>query len=244
MLDRFLQNLERYGSFSPQDRAAVLRLPLERRSFAAGEEIVAEGAKPSRVCILNKGMAMRYKLLADGRRQIMAFYVPGDALDVHGVFLTMDHSVGALTACEAAFVPHAAVEATIGAHPAVARALWRWTLVDGAVFREWMVGMGRRSAYARIAHLFCELLVRLEAAGLAQRNRASLPLTQQHLGDALGLSVVHTNRVLQALRRDGLITFRNGQLVAVDWDGLRVAGEFEPAYLHLDDPAARELRSA
>ena len=232
MLSNLIKTLEGFGPLSPEDKAALQRVTGELRQFRAGDEIVSDGAKPSRCALINKGQAFRYKLLSDGRRQIMAFHVPGDMVDLHSLFLSMDHSIGALTNCEVMFIPHGVLETLIEAHPAVGRALWRYNLVESAIFRQWMIGMGRRSAYARIAHLFCEMKVRLEAAGLSHRSRVPLPLTQQHLSDALGLSVVHTNRVLQSLRREGLITFRSGQLVVLDWPGLQAAGEFEAGYLH------------
>jgi CRP-like cAMP-binding protein len=125
----------------------------------------------------------------------------------------------------------------MAANPRVAQAFWRVSLMEAAICREWMVGMGRRSAYARIAHLFCEVIVRLRSTGLVQENRCAFPITQQHLSDALGLSAVHTNRTLQALRREGLISFQGGELVIMDWPGLRAAGEFDPGYLHLGEGA-------
>jgi CRP-like cAMP-binding protein len=129
-------------------------------------------------------------------------------------------------------IPHAKLAEVMEAHPRVARALWRTSLIEASIFREWMIGMGRRSAYARIAHLFCEMAVRLRAAGLVHQNRYSFPITQQHLSDALGLSAVHTNRTLQALRGEGLLSFQGGELVIIDWPGLTAAGEFDIGYLH------------
>jgi CRP-like cAMP-binding protein len=162
----------------------------------------------------------------------MSFHIPGDVSDLQGLFLGMDHNVTMLSAGEVALIPHAKLGEIMEAHPRVARALWSTSLVEAAVFREWMVGMGRRSAYARIAHLFCEMVVRMRAAGLVHQNRCSFPITQQHLSDALGLSAVHTNRTLQALRGEGLLTFQGGELVIMDWPGLTAAGEFDAGYLH------------
>src|SRR5215203_351233 len=116
------------------------------------------------------------------------------------------------------------------AHFRIANALWRETLIDAAIFREWMLSIGRRDAYIRIAHLFCEMLVRLRAVGLAEDHTCKLPLTQGQIGDALGLSDVHVNRVIQSLRGDGLIKFNRGVLTALDWEKLQEAGEFDPTY--------------
>jgi CRP-like cAMP-binding protein len=162
----------------------------------------------------------------------MAFHIPGDVCDLQGLFLGMDHNVTSLSAGEIGLIPHAKLTEVMEVHPRSARAFWSTSLVEAAVFREWMVGMGRRSAYARIAHLFCEMVVRMRAAGLVHQNRCSFPITQQHLSDALGLSAVHTNRTLQALRGEGLLTFQGGELVIMDWPGLTAAGEFDAGYLH------------
>lgn len=234
MLSRLADNLSLYGALTDDDRRAVADLPATTRRFAAGEDIVNEGDAPSQCRVLLSGQAFRHRTLPDGRRQIMSFHIPGDVCDVEGLLLSMDHNVSALMACEVAFVPHAALDAMLDERPRVLRALWRTSLVDGAVFREWMVGIGRRTAKARIAHLFCEVFMRMRALGLVEKNRCRFPVTQTHLSDALGLSVVHTNRVLQELRGEQLIAFRSGELVVLNWPGLQAAGEFEPSYLHLD----------
>jgi len=233
MVGRFAQTLELYGQLSEADRAAIAALPVTVRRFEASEDIVSEGDAPSQCRLLISGLAFRHKTLRDGRRQIMSFYVPGEVCDLEGLLLAMDHSVSALGRAEVGFIPHAAMEKLLDGHPQVARALWRTDLVENAIAREWMVGMGRRTAYARIAHLFCEMYARLDAVGMVEAGRCRFPITQTHLSDSLGLSVVHTNRVLQALRGDGLLSFRGGELIVHDWPGLQAAGEFDPAYLHL-----------
>ncbi|WP_165842756.1 Crp/Fnr family transcriptional regulator [Phenylobacterium deserti] len=227
--------LERYMPLEPAERQALQELANQPRRFPAGADLVLEGDRPKEARLLLSGQAFRHKTLADGRRQIMSFHVPGELLDVQGLFMTMDHSVCALTPCEAAVIPHPKLVAMFEAHPRLALAFWRMNLVEGAVFREWMLGIGRRDAYARVAHLFCEVLIRLRAAGLSDGARAAFPVTQQHLSDALGLSAVHTNRVLQQLRGQGLLSFSGGELVVMDWAGLQAAGEFDPAYLHLSE---------
>ncbi|HEV2530558.1 Crp/Fnr family transcriptional regulator [Phenylobacterium sp.] len=237
VVGRFVEYLELYGPLSDADRAAAEALPVARRRFEAGEDIIVEGDAPLQCRLLISGLAFRHKTLRDGRRQIMSFYVPGEVCDIEGLLLAMDHGVSALGRAEVGFIPHAAMEALLDAHPAIARALWRSEMVENAVAREWMVGMGRRTAYARIAHLFCEMYARLSAVGLVENNRCRFPITQTHLSDSLGLSVVHTNRVLQALRGDGLLSFRGGELIVHDWPGLQAAGEFDPTYLHMRSAA-------
>jgi CRP-like cAMP-binding protein len=234
MLSRLVENLARHGALTPEDREAILALPVTPRRFGAGDDLVVEGDTPSQSRVLMSGQAFRHRTLPDGRRQIMAFHIPGDMCDAEGLLLTMDHTVTALSSCEVAFIPHVAIDALLDAHPRVMRALWRTNLIDNAISREWMMGMGRRSAKARIAHLFCEVFLRMRAAGLVEKDRCRFPVTQTHLSDALGLSVVHTNRVLQELRGEGLIAFRGGELHVLNWPGLEAAGEFETSYLHLN----------
>ncbi|WP_335645667.1 Crp/Fnr family transcriptional regulator [Microvirga ossetica] len=132
-----------------------------------------------------------------------------------------------------AFIQHDNLRTFMRSHPRLSDLLWRDTLIDAAIFRQWMVGLGRRDAYGRIAHLLCELLVRLRAVELVEDHAFTLPVTQAELGDAFGLSTVHVNRVLQDLRRDSLITLRGVSLKVLDWEGLKKAGEFDPIYLHL-----------
>jgi CRP-like cAMP-binding protein len=145
----------------------------------------------------------------------------------------MDHSIATLMPCRVALIPHETMRKMTENYPRIARAVWKDTLVDAAVFREWMISIGRRDAYARIAHLMCEVFTRLEAVGLADAGRIDWPITQAEIGDALGLSLVHVNRTLMALRAKGLITLKDGKLTIHDSEGLKRAGDFEPEYLHL-----------
>jgi CRP-like cAMP-binding protein len=151
----------------------------------------------------------------------------------------MDHSLTTLKPSKLAFIPHESLKRLMHRCPRVADVLWRDTLIDAAVFREWMIGIGRRSAESRIAHVLCEVLVRMRAVGLSNGDACELPVTQAELGDALGLSTVHVNRSLQELRGNGLITLRGSMLRVDNWEGLKKAGEFDPAYLHLDGDAER-----
>lgn len=231
---RLLARLEGAGRLSENDRRAVASLPMRLQDFAANEDLVLQGDRPTECCVILDGVVCRYKILGDGRRQIMALITPGEMPDLQSLHLErMDHSLAALSRVKAAFIPHQSLSDLIVGSPALGHALWRETLVDGAVFREWMVGMGRRTAYARLAHLFCELTVKFERAQVRRGDRYPLPLTQSELADALGLSVVHVNRVLQQLRRDGAVQVRAGELRILDWGKLAEAGEFTPDYLHL-----------
>ena len=168
----------------------------------------------------------------------MSFHMPGDIPDLLSFQLhVMDHSLGTLTRSVVGFIPHGAIRKLIRDHPGVGDLLWRDTLIDGSVFREWLVGVGRRSAHARIAHLLCELYVKMRSLGLADEAGFMLPVSQVELSDALGLSAVHVNRVLQDLRRDGLISGQARKMMIGDWAGLKQAGEFDPLYLHIQHAA-------
>jgi CRP-like cAMP-binding protein len=234
-----IRKLESLIDLSDDERQALMDLPMTVRAFKADQDIVRDGERPSHCCLMVEGFACRYKLLHDGRRQIFSFHIPGDVPDLQSLHLTVtDHSIGTLVPSMVAFIPHPSLRDFNALHPRIAGAFWRDTLVDAAVFREWMIGIGRRTAYSRIAHVFCELLVRYRAVDMADGNVIRLSATQAELGDALGLSTVHVNRVLQDLRADGLITLRGGSLDVLDWEGLKQAGEFDPAYLHLKDGEA------
>src|SRR3954447_19691810 len=215
------------------------RISAEPRIVGPRTDLVREGDKPNGVFLVMDGIACRHKHRANGGRQILAYLVPGDLCDLDVALLDqMDHTITTLSACKVVRIAPEAVANLLEHHPAVARALRMPTLVDEATLREWLVNVGCRSALERVAHLFCELLVRLRAVGRATKDSYALPITQADLADTTGLSNVHVNRTLQELRGEGLITLRAGSLTVLDWDRLKEAGEFEPAYLHLRQEAA------
>jgi len=229
-----IRHLEQFGRLSKEEKQALAGAATRVRVFGPDQELVSDGDRPTDCKLLLSGFAFTYKLLPDGRRQILSFQIPGDICDLQGFFLgAMDHAVGTLTQGSVAIIPHEVLLDLTDTYPRIARALSQSTLVDAAIFREWMVGMGRRSAYARIAHLLCEMGQRLQAVGLTQDGSYDLPVTQTELADALGLTTVHVNPILQQLRHDGLITLRGGTVTMLDWDSLIRAGEFDPGYLHV-----------
>ncbi|TXM64025.1 Crp/Fnr family transcriptional regulator [Methylobacterium sp. WL120] len=233
-LGLLVRRLERIGRLSNVERHAVESLPTKVQRLRPRQDIVREGDKPEHSCLIVEGWAFRYKLLGGGRRQILSFHVPGDVPDLHSLHIdTMDHGLAALTEATIAFIPHESLFEVTKRFPGLAGILWRETLIDAAIFRQWITGMGQRDAFGRMAHLLCELYCKLEAIGLASEQRCTLPITQGELGDALGLSSVHTNRTLQELRAQGLVTLRSQALSITSWDGLVRAAEFNPAYLQL-----------
>jgi len=215
----------------------------EIRMVGPRQDLIQEGDPPDGVHVVLEGFACRYKLLPSGERQIMAYLVPGDMCDLHIAILgEMDHSIATLSACKIAIIPHEAVESLMKSHDCINRALWWSSLVDEAILREWLVGIGRRSADKQLAHRLCELLVRLQAVGLATENSYQFPVTQAELGDTLGISTVHVNRMLQQLRKAGLIAPQSHHPTITDVDGLKQFAEFTPNYLHLS--ASRRSQDA
>jgi CRP-like cAMP-binding protein len=221
------------------ERQALKDLPMQIVALKENQDIVRVGDRPSRSCLVLSGLTCTYKLTGDGKRQIQAFHIPGDIPDLQSLHLkTLDNSLGTLTPCSVGFITHEALNLLCERHYRIARALWRETLIHGAIFREWMTSIGQREAYPRIAHLMCEMVVRLRAVGLANGNSCNWPITQTEIGDALGITTVHVNRVLKAMRADGLVELKGDRLTIPDWDRLKEAGDFEPTYLHLNQEAA------
>jgi CRP-like cAMP-binding protein len=233
-VEMLIRKLESISRLSNAERQAVELLPVTGKPLKAGQDIVQEKDRSSQCCLLLEGWACRYQLLSEGKRQIFSFHVPGDIPDLHSLHLdVMDHSLGVLTPATVAFIPHDAVRELTVTFPGIAEVLWHNTLVDAAIFREWMVGLGRRTACEAVAHLFCELYVKLEAVGLATNYQYILPATQVDIADALGLSNVHVNRVLKELRERELLTLHNRRLEIFDWQELIKFCDFDPTYLHL-----------
>jgi CRP-like cAMP-binding protein len=234
-LATLLAKLRVRDAVSEAEERALRESVAEFRELPAGKIIVRANEPLSHSILLVSGFAHRYKDLADGQRQIMELHVSGDFVDLHGFLLKyIDHHVGAVTDVRLAFVPHEALRRITEEHPHLARLLWLSTLLDAAIHREKILSIGRRIALARIAHMFCELYLRLETVGLAAKDRYLLPLTQADLADACGLTSVHVNRMLKRLRDDNLLTFRGGEVVIHDMAALKRAAEFRVDYLHVD----------
>ena len=229
-----IRKLESIAPLAPEEKAALQRLPLRLKTVAADQDIVSEGDTPSECCLLVEGFACRYNVTVQGKRQILSFHISGDIPDLQSLHLSvMDHSLGTLIPCKLAFVRHDDLRNLMRKHPRLADLFWRDTLIDAAVFRQWTVNVGRRQSPARMAHVLCELLVRLRAVELAEDHAFDLPVTQGELADALGITPVHVNRVLQELRGAGLIALHGKTLKVLDWEALKEVGEFDPTYLHL-----------
>lgn len=237
-----LRKLEHFTKLAPEDRDAALRLCGEHpQRFPARGDIAREGEAPRFVRIVIEGWAFRYKHLEDGRRQVVGLFVPGDLCDLNVFVLReMDHFIGAVTPVTLAQVSREAFEEVTLGHPRLLQALWWDTLVNMAILREWVTNLGTRTAYERIAHLLCEVFVRLRAAGRTEGLSCEFPLTQALIADITGLSTVHVSRTLAEIREAGLVEIRDRVLTIRDLDALMRAALFNPDYLHL----GRDGRSA
>ena len=235
MIERHLRKLRARDAISPEEEAAI-RASVARIEEVPDDQVIVPAGKEMNVCtILLDGIACRRKDLSSGERQITELHVPGDYMDLHSFTLKrLDHDVVALSPCALAFVPHAAMADITERFPHLTRVYWFSTNLDAAIHREWVLSLGRRQALSAMAHLFCELYIRLELVGLARDGAYDLPLTQTELSECLGISAVHTNRALQELRDTGTVEFRSSRVQIADWDGLQSIAEFDPAYLYLE----------
>jgi CRP-like cAMP-binding protein len=233
--------LELRSALSPEDRAAVLNLPHTVRVLEAGTYTIREADRPEHCVVLVSGFAYRQKLTGDGSRQIVALHIPGDAMDFQNLFLDVsDHSIQTLTRANVASIMIRDLQALARDRPSVGHAILVKILVEASIFREWVLNVGRRDARVRLAHLLCELGVRLDAEGLASDYGYELPMTQEQLADAVGLTPVHVNRTLKALQNEGLIVRSKRAISFPDWKALRLVGDFNQRYLHLEPQRSGE----
>ncbi|MBN9073121.1 MAG: Crp/Fnr family transcriptional regulator [Rhizobiales bacterium] len=240
MAKALIRKLEHFVRLSSHDKEVLERAAQERqRNLGPHERIMTEGDKPKVVYLVLEGWACRYKHLEDGRRQIVGFFLPGDLCDLNVFILReMDHSISSITSVRVAEISRLSFETILDGHPRITQALWWDALVSMAIQREWTVNLGQRDAMERVAHLLCELFVRLGTAGLTRGKSCDLPVTQAELADATGMSTVHVNRTLQELRNLKLIHLSGRILTIPDLDRLMRAGLFNANYLHLDREGA------
>ena len=234
-LELLVRNLELRSPLPPEDRQAVLNLPYTLRTLEPAKYTIREAEPPVDCAILVSGFAFRQKQTHDGDRQIVAVHIRGDALDFQNLFLDVsDHSVQMLTRAEVALVKIRDLQVLARERAAVGHAILVKILVEASIFREWVLNVGRRDAKMRIAHLLCELAVRLDAEDLAEEYGYELPMTQEQLADACGLTAVHVNRTLKVLEAEGLIVRSKKSVSFPDWKRLRHMADFNQRYLHLE----------
>lgn len=234
-LERLARNLELRAPLPAEDREALLALRYDLRTVEPATYTIREAEPPEHCAVLVSGFAYRQKLTGDGSRQIVALMIPGDALDLQNLFLDVsDHSVQMLTRGEIAVLHRGDLQKLVRTRPAIAHAIMIKILVEASIFREWVLNIGRRDARTRVAHLLCELAVRLGTEGLTKDYGYELPMTQEQLADSVGLTNVHVNRTLKSLESEGLVIRTKRTISFPDWKRLRSVADFNQRYLHLE----------
>jgi len=240
-LQPLVSKLEYRVALDPADRKAILALPHNARSVEQHHYIVRERDRAQFSCLMLRGFSVRHKIVGTGERQIVAIHMKGEMVDLQNSLLGVaDHSVQMLTAGEVTLIPREEIRRVAFERPNVGLAMWMDTLVDASIFREWIANVGRRDARTRIAHLLCEFSLRLKLAGLGERTNYELPMTQEQLADATGLTAVHVNRTIKSLEADRLIERVGPRSIVIgNWKKLADAGDFDSNYLHLreNEPA-------
>ena len=232
-VDFLVAKLRRLADIDAADVAAIEALTLAIETVPRARYLVRDGETTSRCCLLLEGVACRHKTTREGARQIVSFHLPGDILDVQHLLLDRaDHNVQAITAARVAWVDKKDLRRLGQERPRIGQALWRDTLIDASIFREWVLNVGRRDARTRIAHMLCEFVARAAAVGLGSPEGFELPMRQEDIADATGLTPVHVNRMLQALGAEGIISRKGRRIEIADWDRMRKVADFDAAYLH------------
>ena len=237
-LSIMLRKLNLWVPLDAADEAALLSLPHSVVTVPRRSTIISQGSIVLHCYLVLTGNCIRYKLVGDGGRQIVSIHMRGDLVDLQNAIIGVaDHSIQTLNACTMAKIPIQAIHALTDTHPRIKDAMWHDTLVDASIYREWVANVGRRDAHTRIAHLLCEFALKLEAISMGEQLDYELPMTQDELADATGLTAVHVNRTLMELAREGLIERATPRSVIIgDWKRLAAAGDFDRAYLHLGPP--------
>jgi CRP-like cAMP-binding protein len=235
MIEAHLKKLRARDTISTEEEQAVRALIGNVIEVKQDKTLVRHGEELNQSMLLLSGWLARAKDLPSGQRQIAELHVPGDFADLHGFSLKyLDHDVITITRARVAIVPHERLQQMTERFPHLSRVYWAMTNIDAAIQREWTLSLGRRSAIARMAHLLCELNVRLGLVGLTEGSSFEFPLTQVEFGECLGLTSVHVNRTLQELRRRGLIELQSRRVTIFDLEALKAVAEFDDAYLYLD----------
>ena len=233
ILAAFLRRLSVVSELGDDDVQAIRSLPIVIRHMQAGEPIVRDGDRPAECCLIVEGFCSRAKTTSRGQRQILSIHIPGEIPDLQSLHLhVLDHDLVTLNASTLGFISHSSLRALTRARPHVAELLWRDTLIDASMFREWIVNVGQRPAPNRLAHIVVELRERLSVIGRVDGNRFDMPLTQEQLGEAMGITSVHANRVIKQLRDDNVLDFHRGSVTVLDERRLQELADFDRRYLH------------
>ena len=235
MIETHLKKLRIRDEISAEEERAIREMFTDVRDVPADRVVIRRGQELKESLLLVEGWAARTKDLRDGGRQISELQFSGDFTDLHAFTLKrLDHNIATITPSRFAIAPHDRIKSMYERFPHLARVHWLMTNIDAAIHREWTVSLGRRSAISRMAHLFCEIFERLSIVGMTDELSYDFPLTQQELGECLGLTSVHINRTLQSLRKLELITVEDRRVSILDLPGLKSLGDFNPDYLYLE----------
>ena len=235
MIDVHLKKLRARDDISAEEEQAIRGLVSQVIDIPEDRTFIRHGVELHQSTLLLEGWLARAKDLPSGQRQIAELHVAGDFADLHAFTLKrLDHDLISVSRCKLAIVPHDRLTEMTERFPHLTRVYWFSTNVDAAIHREWTLSLGRRSALSRMAHLFCELNVRLGIVGQSQNDTYDFPLTQVELGECLGLTAVHVNRTLQELRRMGVLELQNRRVTILDLTALKGVAVFDPAYLYLE----------
>ena len=228
-----VKKLGAFTELTPEETSALEKASSRSQSLEAHSDVIREGDEPADVHLVTRGLACRYKLLGNGRRQIVAYLIPGDFCDFNVFILSrMDHTIATISPTQMVWLTRERMLELL-TYSGIARAMWLATLVDEAVLREWVTNIGQRSAEQRLAHLMCELYLRMKVVGLTDGLAFELPVTQAELGETLGLSTVHVNRSLQSLKAANVLTFKGKKIAIADMNRLKTVCGFRDNYLHL-----------
>ncbi|MBR0847504.1 Crp/Fnr family transcriptional regulator [Bradyrhizobium diazoefficiens] len=228
-----VRRLRTSSGISEEDVKDIDALPIAVRQYPAEAIVVRDGERPSECCLVVDGFCARSKTIASGRRQILSIHIPGEIPDLMSLFLhVMDHDLTTLTPSTLGFIRHETLQKLHRRRPNVAELFWRDTLIDSAMFREWIVNVGQRPAPARLAHVMIELRERLRIIGRLDGASFEMPLTQEQIGEALGITAVHANRVIRQLREDGIVELHRGRVTVLDERRFLELADFDGRYLH------------
>jgi len=237
--------MQRIFAPTEEEKRVLDSMASQARSVEAGENIIAKGERTWKCCLLLEGMVCRYRDLGGGRRQILSFQYPGDVFDAYSFVLeVMDHSIAAVMRSRIAYIPHETMRQVTESFPRLARAFWKDTLIDAAVFFEWMTNARGLSPHAQIAHLMCEVFVRFDVAGVMKDGTVPWPMTHVDISDALGLAPDYIRTIVEDFHRRGWITIVDGKLIVHDLERLKQEAGFDPTYLHLKPPEGAAVRLA
>ena len=235
VLAALFRRLNTVTGLDEADAAAIRALPINVRHWEAGRVVVSDASRPTDCVLIVEGFCVRSKTIMTGQRQILSIHIPGEIPDLQSLHLhRMDHDLVAVAPSTLGFITHASLRALTRACPNIAELLWRDTLIDAAIFREWIVNVGQRPAANRLAHTVVELRQRLAVIGRASGDTFEMPLTQEQISEALGITAVHANRIIRQLRDDGIVDINRGRVTVLDESKLFELAQFDDRYLHQD----------